>query len=61
MAEVRESRNNRPAFKDTVMNKSDITSTVRVNGCATEPFRATQGLRQGCVLSPTLFNLFIAK
>ena len=59
MAEVRESRNNRPAFKDTVMNKSDITSTVRVNGCATEPFRATRGLRQGCVLSPTLFNLFI--
>ena len=30
-----------------------------MNGYTTEPFRATWGLHQGCVLSPTLFNLFI--
>ena len=38
---------------------SGITSAVRVNSYTTEPFKVKMGLWQGCVLSPTLFNLFI--
>ena len=36
-----------------------ISSNVRVNGFLTDTFEVTCGLRQGCVLSPTLFNIFI--
>ena len=34
------------------------TSAVQINGSIGEWFRTTVGGRQGCLLSPTLFNIF---
>ena len=35
------------------------TSAVQMNGSIGEWFRTTVGVRQGCLLSPTLFNIFL--
>ena len=35
------------------------TSEVQMNGSIGEWFRTTVGVRQGCLLSPTLFNIFL--
>ena len=35
------------------------TSAVQMNGSMGEWFRTTVGVRQGCLLSPTLFNIFL--
>ena len=35
-----------------------MTARVRVNGELTEKFPVENGLRQGCTLAPTLFNLY---
>ena len=35
------------------------TSPVQMNGSIGERFRTTVGVRQGCLLSPTLFNIFL--
>ena len=32
---------------------------VRVKGCESECFRINRGLRQGCIMSPWLFNVYI--
>ena len=34
------------------------TSAVQMNGSIGEWFRTIIGVRQGCLLSPTLFNIF---
>ena len=37
------------------------TSAVQMNGSIEEWFRTTVGVRQGCLLSPTLFNIFLKR
>ena len=36
----------------------DITGQVLSDGEASEPFSISNGVKQGCVLRPVLFNLF---
>ena len=36
-------------------------STVHMNGSTGEWFRTTFGVRQGCLLSPTHFNIFLER
>ena len=36
-------------------------SAVLFNGSTGEWFRSTVGVRQGCLLSPTLFNIFVER
>ena len=40
---------------------SKATSTVYYNGSVGEWFRTTVGVRQGCLLSPTLFDIFLER
>ena len=37
------------------------TSAVQMNGSIGEWFRTTVGVREGCLLSPTLFNIFLER
>ena len=37
------------------------TSAVQMNGSIGEWFGTTVGVRQGCLLSPTLFNIFLER
>ena len=37
----------------------DVQCSVRLNGVYTEWFQVTGGLKQGCLLSPLLFNLYV--
>ena len=40
---------------------SKATSAVLFNSSMGDWFRTTAGVRQGCLLSPTLFNIFLEK
>ena len=38
----------------------DMLARVLTNGGSSEPFKVTSGVKQGCVIAPTLFTIFIA-
>ena len=44
---------------ENLYNKA--TSTVYINGDIGDWFRTTVGVRQGCLLSPTLFSIFLER
>ena len=49
-------------FLKTIMSMYDGNEMyVRIHGGLTVPFITTVGVKQGCVLSPLLFNLFLNK
>ena len=37
-----------------------MAGAVSIGGSTTDPFEISYGLKQGCVLAPTLFTLFLA-
>ena len=37
---------------------TDTKGTVQLNGSSSEPFQFRSGVKQGCVLAPTLFGIF---
>ena len=39
---------------------TDTKGTVQFNGSFSEPFEIRSGVKQGCVLAPTLFGIFFA-
>ena len=38
----------------------DDSSAIKKDGLVTESFRCYSGVKQGCMLSPTLFNLYLS-
>ena len=48
-------------FYESIKNLySNDLSCIKVGDNLTQTFRNTQGVKQGCIMSPTLFNIFLA-
>lgn len=39
---------------------SDMMSTIQADGMTSEPFKVISGVKQGCVLAPTLFGIYFS-
>jgi len=48
-----------PKFINIRLFHDDMTATVRANGLRSDAFSVETGVKQGCVLAPTLFALFL--
>ena len=49
-------------FLDSIVSLySDVSAAVKCNGKISDYFNVPIGLKQGCVLSPLLFNIFISE
>ena len=46
-------------FKVVKSMYESVKACVRINGECTDYFECTEGLRQGCLLSPVLFSMFV--
>ena len=59
MGNYEEIQHQRQHHTSNLYNKAQ--SAVLFNGSTGEWFRTTVGVRQGCLLSPTLFNIFLER
>ena len=54
-------RNINGKFYDCLISiYSKDMSCIKIGDTITEPFSTNQGVKQGCILSPTLFNIFLS-
>ena len=58
---IRESSGCLPKFLQMVIQlHENHRGQIRLNGDLSEPFPVSNGVKQGCVLAPTLFSLFVS-
>ena len=50
-----------PANYTTILRflRDKMTATFLINGAETEPFTIRTGVKQGCVIAPTVFNIYL--
>ena len=48
------------SFRKSAVHRSSLQSTVCFDGATSEPFPVSSGMKQGCVLAPTLLGIFFS-